>query len=297
MTAASLRARAEAGERLLGVLLRMPAEELVEMAAVAGFDFVLVDCEHGPADVVALRQHIAVAAIHRVPVVVRVGEDDPGMILRALDQGAEGILAPHIDSAADARRAGLGRALSADRHPRLRHVQPGRTVRRDAIPPPTATGSSANTLVLGMIESPAGVAAAAEIVATPGLDGIMIGPADLAAASGPADPPLPEATARVNAAIAAGGKLRMDIVGTDSRPPAAAFDDGAQLVVYNLAYLTHGTSEGAAGSARLTLHSRRGPPRALLASTLTRRGPRHRSHERTDGSRAAPGAADDRRRS
>ena len=100
---ASLKARAESGERLMGVLLRMPGEELVEMAAVAGFDFVLVDCEHGPADVVALRQHVALAGVHRVPVVVRVGESDPGMILRALDQGAEGILAPHIDSAPDAR--------------------------------------------------------------------------------------------------------------------------------------------------------------------------------------------------
>ena len=51
----SLRERAQAGERLLGVLLRMPAEELVEMVCVAGHDFVLIDCEHGPADVLALR--------------------------------------------------------------------------------------------------------------------------------------------------------------------------------------------------------------------------------------------------
>ena len=112
------------------------------MAAVAGFDFVLVDCEHGPADLVALRQHMAVAAVHGVPVVVRVGEDDPGLILRALDQGAEGILAPHVDSAADAARAGLGGALPAARHPRLRHLQPRRAVRRRRMPRPTATGSS-----------------------------------------------------------------------------------------------------------------------------------------------------------
>ena len=45
----------------------------------------------------------------------------------------------------------------------------------------------------------------------------------------------------MNAAIAAGGKLRMDIVGTDTGRRPAAFDDGAQLVVYNLAYLTHGS--------------------------------------------------------
>jgi len=234
MSAVSLRARAEAGERLLGVLLRMPGEELVEMAAVAGFDFVLVDCEHGPADVVALRQHMAVAAVHRVPVVVRVGENDAGMMLRALDQGAEGILAPHVDSAADARAL-----VSAAHYPPIgtrgfaTYSRAGRFGQTDA--PAHRDWFLANTLVLGMIESPAGVAAAEEIVATPGLDGIMIGPADLAAASGPADLPLPQATTRVNEAIAAGGKLRMDIVGTTAAA-AAAFDDGAQLVVYNLAF-------------------------------------------------------------
>ena len=158
MTAASLRARAEAGERLIGVLLRMPGEELVEMAAIAGFDFVLVDCEHGPADVVALRQHLAVAAIHRVPVVVRVGENDSGMILRALDQGAQGILAPHLDSAADARAL-----VSAAHYPPIgtrgfaTYSRAGRFGETDAAA--HRDWFLANTLVLGMIESPTGVAA------------------------------------------------------------------------------------------------------------------------------------------
>jgi len=233
VSAASLRVRAEAGERLLGVLLRMPGEELVEMAAVAGFDFVLVDCEHGPADVVALRQHMAVAAVHGVPVVVRVGENDPGMILRALDQGAQGILAPHLDSAGDARAL-----VSAAHYPPIgtrgfaTYSRAGRFGETDAAA--HRDWFLANTLVLGMIESPRGVAAAREIVATPGLDGIMIGPSDLAAASGRNDLSVPEATRRVNMAIAAGGKLRMDIVGT-ADAASAAFDDGAQLVVYNLA--------------------------------------------------------------
>jgi 4-hydroxy-2-oxoheptanedioate aldolase len=234
LSAASLRARAESGERLLGVLLRMPGEELVEMAAVAGFDFVLIDCEHGPADVVALRQHMAVAAVHAVPVVVRVGENDPGMILRALDQGAEGILAPHVDSAADARAL-----VSAAHYPPTgtrgfaTYSRAGRFGQTDA--EAHRDWFLANTLVLGMIESPAGVAEAQEIVDTPGLDGIMIGPADLAAASGPSDLPVPEAMRKVNDAIARGRRLRMDIVGT-TEAAVASFDDGAGLVVYNLAF-------------------------------------------------------------
>ena len=80
----------------------MPCEDVVEMLAVAGLDFVLIDCEHGPADVLALRTHIALAQVHGVAVLVRPGEGESGLVLRALDQGAQGIVAPHIESAAEA---------------------------------------------------------------------------------------------------------------------------------------------------------------------------------------------------
>lgn len=99
----ALRTRILAGERVCGVLLRMPSEELVEMLAVAGFDFILIDCEHGPADVAALRQHIAAAAMHGADVLVRVGEGEDALILRALDSGAAGVVVPHLDSLEQAR--------------------------------------------------------------------------------------------------------------------------------------------------------------------------------------------------
>ena len=99
----ALRKRILAGERVCGVLLRMPSEELVEMLAVAGFDFILIDCEHGPADVSALRQHIAAAAMHGADVLVRVGEGEDALILRALDSGAAGVVVPHLDSLEQAR--------------------------------------------------------------------------------------------------------------------------------------------------------------------------------------------------
>ncbi|UYO96891.1 aldolase/citrate lyase family protein [Microbacterium sp. M28] len=230
---ASLRERALDGERLVGVLVRMPAEELVEMSAIAGMDFVLIDCEHGPADLIALRNHIALAGVHDVPVVVRVGEDDRNQILRVLDQGAQGILAPHLDTSDDA--AAL---VDAAMYPPVgsRGFATYSRAGRFGQTPPAAHKDwfLENTLVLGMIESPGGVAAAAGIIATPRLDGIMIGPADLAASSGESDPPLAEAIASVNAELAAAGSLRMDIVGT-REGGEQAFADGANLVVYNLA--------------------------------------------------------------
>src|SRR4029450_12961263 len=90
------------GEQLLGVLLRMPAEEIVEMLGLAGFDFVVIDCEHGPADVIALRQHLGFAERQVLSVLVRVGTAEPALVLRALDAGAQGVIAPHIDTVGQA---------------------------------------------------------------------------------------------------------------------------------------------------------------------------------------------------
>ncbi len=63
----TLKARLRSGDRVAGALVRMPCEETVEMLAVAGHDFVLIDCEHGPADLVPLRQHLAITAAYAVP--------------------------------------------------------------------------------------------------------------------------------------------------------------------------------------------------------------------------------------
>lgn len=231
---AGLKARLVAGERLLGGLLRLPAEDLVEMVAMSGFDFVVIDCEHGPNEIADLRRHIVLGETHGVPVLVRLGSDEPALVLRALDQGAAGIIAPHIDTAEQARAL-----VDAVHYPPLGHrgfatyTRAGRFGTVD--PGAHQARLLAETLVIGMIESPTGVAQAAEVIAVDGLDGIMIGIADLRASSTPADPDPTASVREVNRHLAELGRLRMDIVGTQDAA-RAAFADGAQLVVYNLAH-------------------------------------------------------------
>lgn len=229
----TLKQRLRAGDRLIGVLVRLPAEDLVEMAALSGFDFLVIDCEHGPNEVTELRRHIVLADVHQVPVLVRVGADEPALTLRALDQGAAGIIAPHMDNPAQAQAL-----VDAVHYPPMGHrgfatyTRVGDFGRAD--PAHHQARMLAETLVVGMIESPDGVRQAPGILAVPGLDAVMIGTADLRAASTQADPAPAEAIRTVNDLLAKGGCWRMDIVA--SRPAAAAaFDDGAQLVVYNLA--------------------------------------------------------------
>jgi 4-hydroxy-2-oxoheptanedioate aldolase len=230
--APGLKARLAAGEPLLGALLRMPSEELVEMVAVSGFDFVLVDCEHGPADVTELRRHLALAQLHGVPVLVRVGGHEPALVLRALDAGAEGVVAPHVDTPEQA--AALVASAQYPPTGTRGFATYGRSGRFGLVDAAEHLRDAAErTLVFGMIESPAAVARTEEIVAVPGLDGIMVGTADLRAATTADDPDPVASLAHVHRTLAAAGSARMDIVNGPAQA-RTSFADGAQLVVYNL---------------------------------------------------------------
>ena len=197
----SLKARISAGDQLLGVLLRVPAEELVEMAALSGFDFIFLDCEHGPADVVEVRRHIALASLHGVPSLVRVGSGESGLALRVLDAGAAGVVGPHIDTPAGARAL-----VDSVHYPPLGHrgfATYSRAGRFGSVDPDTHRRSAlADTVVVAMIESPAGVRHTADIAAVAGVDAVMIGIADLRAALTPDDPAFEDALRQVNQALA-----------------------------------------------------------------------------------------------
>lgn len=228
----TLKARVAAGERLAGALVRMPCEEIVEMLAVAGHDYVLIDCEHGPADVLALRQHIALAQVHGLEVIVRVGEGERSFVLRALDAGASGILVPHVDT-----REQAGQAVAWCHYPPIGErgfATYGRAGGYGTVPPAEHKARYADgTLVLVMPESPLSATNAAEILGVPGVDGYMIGVADLAASSGPGDRTPAESIALVHEAGQATGRARFDIV-PDLDSGRRAVESGAQVVVYNL---------------------------------------------------------------
>jgi 4-hydroxy-2-oxoheptanedioate aldolase len=237
-----LRRRLRAGDKVYGAIVRLPNEDLVDMLGVAGLDFVLVDCEHGPADVTALRQHIVYAEAHGLAVLVRVGENEPGLVLRALDQGAQGVVIPHVDTAAEAAEAvatvhypPLGRRGFAT------YTRAGGFGTTD--PREHQTRLAEETLVLAMLESPTAVRNAGEILAVDGIDGYLVGTADLAASSSPDDPSVADSLETVRSVGRHQGSLRADIV-NDTETAERALGDGAQLVVYNLAAVMMRTFAG-----------------------------------------------------
>ena len=144
-----------------------------EIMASQGYDSVTIDIQHGALDYGgALVMLQAIRASTATPL-VRVPWRDPGYIMKALDAGAMGIICPMVNTRAEAEEF-----VSYTRYPPQGQRSFGPTRAAIAMP---GYGVDANNevLALAMIETAEGMANLNEIVATPGLDGIYVGPADL----------------------------------------------------------------------------------------------------------------------
>jgi 4-hydroxy-2-oxoheptanedioate aldolase len=112
-----------------------------------------------------------------------------------------------------------------------------RAGRFGTVPPAEHRAAAAeSTLVIAMLESPAAIRAAGEIVGVDGIDGWLVGLADLAASRGPDDPTVEELLAEVRRDPAVAGAVRADLA-TSAEAAAASFEDGAQLVVHNVTHV------------------------------------------------------------
>ena len=238
-----LRARIAAGERLLGGITRMPNESLVELSGLVGLDYVVLDTEHGPADSIALHHHLLAAAASGMDVLVRVDAQwSPPEIQRALDLGAVGVVAPHVTSAAAAAAvvAAAHYPPAGNRGLATYTRAAGHGLRSAA---EHLRSSAGDTVVVVMLEDPAGCRAAAEVAAVPGVDALLVGTGDLSVALGVpgqvGEPRVRAAVASVRAAAHSRGCASMSIV-ADANQARDELDAGTDLVLYNLqAALVH----------------------------------------------------------
>ncbi|HEY7862796.1 MAG TPA: aldolase/citrate lyase family protein [Thermoanaerobaculia bacterium] len=179
----SLRKRALSGEPLLGSFLTWPTAGVSELLAIAGFDFVVLDSEHGFFNPESIEAMVRAGDGAGLPSMVRVGNcqasADAG---RALDAGAAGTLFPRADGAAMARAA----VESVKYPPAGRRGLGGARANRYATLPLDRFVAEANdeTLVAVQIETPGALAELPEIAALPGVDILYVGPNDLTQALG-----------------------------------------------------------------------------------------------------------------
>lgn len=208
MSRPSLRARLRAGETVFGTFLNTGSPLAAELCARAGFDWVLIDLEHGATTEAELLQHLYAVGATGATALVRPQSGERLRIGRALDLGAEGIMIPRIDTAEQAAEAvqwlrwppdgGRGLALLT-RGAELGEVGHGSV-------------AALNQRILGIVqvESPSAVEHAAAVAAIDGVDVLFVGPTDLSHSMGVPgqfdDPSFREALRSVVAAAEGAGK-------------------------------------------------------------------------------------------
>lgn len=184
--------------------------DIARMAVGAGYRCLWVDLEHSPMSVDAAAAIAATADDLGMAGWVRLPERDMGTIGRLLDGGATGIIAPKVETAAQARAVARACRFAPRGDRSQLALVPQRRFRR--LPQADMTASvDAGVAVQILIESAAGVAAAAEIAAVAGVDMLAVGCNDLCADLGhpgdPGHPDVEQACLQVAAAAAAHGKL------------------------------------------------------------------------------------------
>jgi 4-hydroxy-2-oxoheptanedioate aldolase len=199
----SLAQRIRRGEALAGLLVKMPAAAVVEMAAHVGFDFVVLDTEHGARDAHMLEMHIRAADGAGIPALVRVPRHNGHEMLFALDAGATGIVAPRVIDVSDVEAI-----VSAAFYPPVGQRGLSLTTRagRHGLSEVGAHIEAAlrETVLVVQIEDAEAVPNAAAIAAHPQVDAVFIGPNDLSCSMGwPGDRDRAEVRAAVEQVIAA----------------------------------------------------------------------------------------------
>ena len=192
--------RLRRGEAQIGLWVASGDPSVAEICSHTGFDWLVIDGEHGPNGLRDVLAQLRAVGDTRSQPVVRVKDDDRAGIKQVLDIGATSLLVPMIESAEQARQVvasvqyppagkrGIGAALAR---------ASAYNTHRDYL-----DAADAQICLLLQIESRAGLAALDDILAVDGVDGVFIGPADLAADMGHrGNPTHPEVRARVEEAI------------------------------------------------------------------------------------------------
>jgi len=171
------------GKVAIGPFMKFTDPAGVEIAGYAGFDFVIIDTEHGPISIETAQNLIRAAEVVGITPIIRVRENNPSLILRALDIGAQGVEIPQINDKENAIRAiqaakfspqgerGVCRFVRAAGYSSLNRYKYFEL-------------SNEETLVIVHIEGVEGVKNLRQILTVKGLDVIFLGPYDLSSSCG-----------------------------------------------------------------------------------------------------------------
>jgi 4-hydroxy-2-oxoheptanedioate aldolase len=158
-----------------GLWCAIPDPFAVELTAALGLDYVCLDQQHGLIDHASMVALIRAAGATGCSPIVRVPSNEPWLLMRALDAGALGVVVPMVDDA-----AGAARAVAACRFPPAGRRSYGPIRAAAVVGSRDPAELESEVLCIAQIETGEGLENVEEIAATPGLDGLYVGPADLA---------------------------------------------------------------------------------------------------------------------
>lgn len=167
----------EDGQLPIGAFVMSTDASTTALFGDIGYDFVIIDREHGPNDVTSTLNHIRAAEANGIIPIVRVLENSPTLIQSTLDIGAHGIVVPKIGNADDARRAVLASQYAAGGRGMCQATEGARWA-HDGWHAHKAS-SNENVIVIPLVETREGIANLEEIAAVDGIDFIFFGLADL----------------------------------------------------------------------------------------------------------------------
>ncbi len=199
------RSRFAAHELLVGSFVKTPSVHATEIFGDMGYDFVVVDEEHAPFDRGSTELVLMAARLAGTAAIVRVS--DQSRLLAVLDDGATGVLVPHVSSAARAQEIAMACRYRGGKRGFSNSPRAGRYGARPLWAHVDA--QDASVCVIAMIEDPEALDEIDAIVATEGLHGFFIGRGDLTVAYGAPGPDAPvirAAVERICAAARAVGK-------------------------------------------------------------------------------------------
>jgi 4-hydroxy-2-oxoheptanedioate aldolase len=242
----------QSGETVFGVFVTIPAPRVVEICGIAGFDFVIIDAEHAPIDFGVAENLVRAAEASTITPIFRVPNHEPKTILRYLDIGALGIMAPQVNSAADARAIVNAVKYAPDG---TRGLGPGRSAMFGLGEPMSeyAANENAETLIIAQLENLSALNELDAIVRTPGIDAFEIGAGDLSASMGKpgqaSDPEVQDVIRKFVAAVLDAGSVIGDTV-TDGPAALKMHQQGYRMLDCAFEGLARGALSGLLTEAR-----------------------------------------------
>lgn len=248
----TLKAKIAAGKPALGFMVMYEWPEMVQMAAHLGIDYVMFDGEHGYLGIPEIARLARAAESVNVTPIARVPRNVPDIINAYLDAGVQGVVIPNVHTAAEARAA----VAAAKYHPEgQRGTGYGHSMEwmiKQSFSEYVVVANR-ETMVFPQCESRQGVENLDQILAVPGVDGIMMGPNDLSQSlghPGRADhPDVQAALVRAKKAVLASGKI-LGWPAMDGDAARTAIADGAKMTIVGAHRLFTGAARDYLARAR-----------------------------------------------